>query len=294
MYLIIGGNGFLGNYIIKSILEKTDDRIIATARDVSGLNDSSRLHWQNCSIEKDSMFDSLVEDVRNQADLKVIFLAAYHHPDLVAEHPQTAWNINVTTLSKCINKLYFADKLFYASTDSVYGNSTDGYHFSETDALNPVNIYGRNKCAAEAVVSNYGFNVVRYPFLIAPSLVPGKMHFYDKIVNDLREGRAVEMFSDSYRSSLNFRTAADLMIDLCEINDRKIPSILNVCGDQDLSKYDIGLMIAEKIGVSSKLVKALKLEEGSSIFKTQRAATTLMDNSLVKQILHLKRIDFVI
>lgn len=291
MYLIVGGNGFLGNYIIKSILEKTDDMIVATARNTENTKNSERLIWKTCDIENETQFDKLIASLPDVEHLKVIFLAAYHHPDMVAKNPQTAWNINVTTLSRCLNKLYFARRFFYASTDSVYGNSVDRHHFRETDALNPVNVYGHNKAAAEALVCHYGFNVVRFPFLIAPSLVAGKLHFYDKIVCDLKQGKEVAMFCDSYRSSLNFKTGADLLTDLAELEVRP-PAILNICGDDDLSKYDIGLMIADKIAVSRSLVKALKLQDGETIFKTARASTTLMDNAQIKKVLKIPQIKF--
>ena len=32
MYLVIGANGFLGSYMLKNILEKTNDFVIAVAR----------------------------------------------------------------------------------------------------------------------------------------------------------------------------------------------------------------------------------------------------------------------
>ncbi len=227
--------------------------------------------------------------MKSYDNVKVVFLAAYHHPDLVNENPQYAWNINVTTLSSCVNQLYFVDRFFYASTDSVYGNSIDGYRFKEKDALNPVNIYGRQKAAAEAVVQYAGFNVVRYPFLIAPSLVPGKKHFYDQLVSDLMNGKRIEMLADSYRSSLHFDTAARLLVQLCELPG-EIPSVVNICGDDDLSKYDIGLMIAEKSGVSSELVCPITMLENADIFKSPRAQSTLMDNSLIKKLLQLEAI----
>lgn len=293
MYLIIGGNGYLGRYIIKSILKKTSDVIYVTARNIEHLDNMDRVTWLKCEITNDDDFNKVISKVREITDLKVVFLAAYHHPDLVAEHPQKAWDINVTTLSKCINKLFFAHKLFYASTDSVYGNSINNYHFKENDLLNPVNIYGRNKAAAESIIRYYGFNVVRYPFLIAPSLVPGKPHFYDRIVDKLSQGESIEMFKDSYRSSLNFETAADLLIELFE-SPQQIPSILNVCSDESLSKYDIGVKIAHKLGFSSTLVKGISLNEGGNIFKTKRATSTLMDNTAVKEILGLEKIDFIL
>lgn len=293
MYAVIGANGFLGNYIIKSILQLTDERVIGTARDISKVKDTDRISWVKCDITNENEFDDLVQILSQEETVKVVFLAAYHNPDKVAENPNVAWDINVTTLSKCVNNLYFVDKLYYASTDSVYGNSINGYHFVETDLTNPVNIYGRNKAAAEAIVVNYGFNVVRYPFLIAPSLVEGKPHFYDRMVESLKSGNEITMFSDSYRSSLNFKTAASLLVKLMQLED-DIPSILNICGDKDLSKYDIGLMIADSLNVSRELVKPITMETDSAIFKSARATSTLMDNTLVKRILGIDTIEFEI
>lgn len=291
MYLIIGANGFLGRYCIQSVLERTTENIVATARKIQGLDDTPRVHWVMCDIARESDFDSLLAEIKGCGSIKVIFLAAYHNPDLVAQNPKYAWNINVTMLSQCMNKMSFVERLFYASTDSVYGNSIDNYHFKETDALNPVNMYGRNKAAAEAIVRYLGFHVVRFPFLIGPSLVPGKKHFYDKIVEDLSAGKEVEMFENSYRSSLSFHTAAGLLVDLIRMPQR-MPPILNVCGDKDLSKYEIGLMIADSLQVSSELVKPIKIFENDGVFKTKRAVSTLMDNSLAKEVLHVDRIDF--
>ena len=293
MYIVIGGRGFLGSYIVRSIVKNTDEKIIATARNIEDMKSSEKIEWVSCDITDDAEFDSLIRLVSGEKNIKVIFLAAYHNPDMVASNPELAWDINVTTLSKCINKLRFVDRLFYASTDSVYGNSKDGYRFTENDSLNPVNIYGRNKCAAEAIVRFAGFNVVRYPFLIAPSLAHGKKHFYDVMVEKLKNGEKIEMVSDSYRSSLSFETAADLLIELCESN-KNIPDVLNICGDDDLSKYDIGLMLADKLGVSHDNVIPIKISQGKDIFKSPRASSTLMDNSLVKEILGKEKIKLVI
>lgn len=292
MYVVIGANGFLGRYCIQSILEQTDENVTATARNIQNLEDTDRVHWEKCDIAMESEFDRLLSMIREYDRIKVIFLAAYHNPDLVEANPSHAWDINVTALSRCLNKMTFVERLFYASTDSVYGDSIDHYHFKENDPLNPVNRYGRNKAAAEAVVRYLEFHVVRFPFLIGTSLVPGKRHFYDHIVENLTKGKEVEMFENSYRSSLHFHTAASLLIQLMEMPLREVPPILNVCGDRDLSKYDIGLLAAEKLQVSEKLIKPIKIFENDAVFKTKRAVSTVMDNTLVKKVLQVDRIEF--
>ena len=70
--------------------------------------------------------------------------------------------------------------------------------------------------------------------------------------------------------------------------------MLNVCGDRDLSKYDVGIRIADRLGVSRELIRPIRMAESDGVFKTKRAVSTLMDNALVKEILHLDTIDFQI
>lgn len=292
MYIVIGANGYLGAYIVKNILEKTDDFILAACRSPGENESSKRVLWLSCDVTKDADIQLLNEKyLRHSKSNKIIYLAAYHHPDMVEKHPHIAWDINVTTLSRVINSVENVACFLYPSTDSVYGESFDNYHFVETDALHPVNRYGRNKVAAETITAMYGHHVVRYPFLIAPSLT-NKKHFYDFIVETLLQGKAYEMFSDSYRSSLDFNTAAKLTIELCEkiANEEDVPNILNLCGDKSLSKYDIGLMIADKINVSRELIRPISIASSTGIFEAKRASSTLMDNGLLKKVLNVETI----
>lgn len=288
MYAIIGANGYLGSYIIKAIMSETDDRVIGTELDLTDLHDTKRLHWEPFDVTDPDSADVFLNKLKKYENVKIVYLAAYHHPDMVQKNPAVAWNINVTCLSAFVNRARFAKSLFYASTDSVYGNSVDGHHFTETDPLNPVNIYGHNKCAAEAVVVHSGFNVVRFPFLISPGLT--KKHFYDVIADSIKAGKPFEMYSDSYRSSLSFENAGRLLIRLMELPG-KVPPIVNVCGDRDLSKYDVGLMVADQCGVSRDLIVPVSITKAMENFETARAETTLMDNSLCKKLLGLHSID---
>ena len=293
MYAVIGANGYLGSYIVKNILEHTDEPVIATTREMREVQINDRVEWIAADICNEASVEQLMLRLqREQSPVKIVYLAAYHHPDKVQQNPAFAWNVNVTALSGFVNRAAeFTDCIYYASTDSVYGESVDGYHFTEQDPLNPVNIYGHNKCAAEAVMVHRGLHVVRFPFLISPSLVY-KPHFYDVIVDTVKKGEKMEMYEDSYRSSLSFDNAAYLLICLMEADQSKVPAILNVCGDRDLSKYDVGKMIASREGLDESRIVPVKMEsfrqEG---FVTKRAESTLMDNSLLKKVLSLKEID---
>lgn len=293
MYLVIGANGYLGSYIVKNIIELTEECIVATARNVERVAQAPRISWLSCDVANFSQVDALEEFIKDKSyeKLKVVYCAAYHDPDLVEENPRVAWNINVTALSYFLNKFENVSCLFYPSTDSVYGESVEGYHFKEDDALKPVNTYGRQKIVAEQIVRGYGYNVVRYPFLISPSLSPVKKHFYDKIVSDLLHGNRLEMFKDSLRSTISFNQAARFLIQLMENYSDELPKTLNVCGDDDMSKYDVGLLIADKLKVSRENVVPISINEKNGIFQANRASSTLMDNSVLKKILQIKKIE---
>ena len=294
MYVIIGANGYLGSYMIKHILQDTDACVLAVDRNI-GDSEDSRIQWVSCDITNVDDVTRLNDQyLSKSSDNKILYLAAYHHPDLVDKNPRLAWDVNVTALSRFLNVAENVACLYYPSSDSVYGESLGNHRFVETDSLNPVNRYGRHKCIAETLVTGYGYNVVRFPFLISPSAVPGRKHFYDVIVETILRGETMEMFSDSYRSALSFDTAAQLTVRMMETYREDYPKVLNVCGDEALSKYDIGLMIADQHGVPRELIKPISVNSGSGIFEAKRASSTLMDNALLKQTLGLNEIKLVL
>lgn len=287
MYCIIGANGYLGAYLRKAILEDTSEDILCADLNIPE-EKQERVTWRKCDITDREAVDSLIDHLRTLPDLKILYLAAYHNPDLVEQNKELAWNINITSMSYFVNKASFAKEIYYPSTDSVYGESEDFYHFKENDPLNPVNFYGHNKCAAEAILVHLGRHVVRFPFLISPSLA-GKPHFYDRIVESLKNGQPFEMYEDSYRSSLSFENAARLTIALIEKGNPH--PIVNVCGDKDLSKYDVGLLVAVRERLDPILIVPITMDKKMEGFETKRATSTLMDNSLLKETLGLEYVD---
>lgn len=294
MYCIIGANGFLGSYILKSILNKTQERVVACCRDISLVGDTlkdERITWKNLDICDFDAVNSFCNEYKDE-DKKIVYLAAYHNPDLVEKNPRIAWNTNITALSFFLNAMENVSAFYYPSSDSVYGNSIDGKIFKEDDKTNPVNTYGKQKALAEKIVNTYGYQVVRYPFLIGTSLLSSKKHFYDYIVENLRSGDGMDMFSDSYRSTISFRQAADYLVDLIEIGDKH--PVVNISSDKALSKYDVGIIIAGKLGVDKNLVRAIKVEDSEGIFVAKRASSTIMDNKLLKSIFKLNEISLEI
>lgn len=290
MYVIIGGSGYLGRYCIKNILDETDDTIIATYSSNIPSFINKRLQW----IKLDVCDEKAVKAFSDKVDptYKIIYLAAYHHPDLVAKNPELAYKINITALSNILKQFHNAKCFYYSSTDSVYGEGSLYYKFKELDELHPVNQYGEQKVLAEKICLNNGRNVVRFPFIFGPSLVENKKHFYDKLLLELKSDKSIEMFSDSYRSTLSFQQCAYFLVKIIETFGASKNKIINISGDDALSKYDVGIILAKKYAIPTSFVKAISIDSSSSVFCVKRAKTTLLDNSLLKNLLKIREIKF--
>lgn len=288
-YLIIGAGGFLGSYFIRE-LKNRKHAIVATVRSMEGVPRDDGVTWMQCDVTKTAEVDRLLRHMETLAPYHILYLAACHHPDVVEKDPRMAWNINITALASFLNKAENAANFFYPSTDAVYGEGSLSYAFREEDTLRPVNTYGKQKALAEHLVTDCGYHVVRFPFLIGTSLVPRKKHFFDTIHETITAGKPMEMFDDSYRSTLSFRQAAEFVVDLTELEQKRVPQVLNVAADDALSKYDVGLKIAEKYGLDTKLVCPITVEASGGIFEAPRAATTLIDNTKLKEVLGLPSI----
>ena len=118
--------------------------------------------------------------------------------------------------------------------------------------------------------------------MFSESVSPAKKHFCDTVSESLENGRVIQLSKGFLRSALDYETVAELILKLCELPE--IPAILNISGDESLSKYDLGLMLARKLSADKNLVEASEFW-GEFRSGAERADCTLMDNSLLKKIL---------
>lgn len=288
MYLIIGASGFLGRYCLKNVLENTNEKIIATYSQKCPEFTNPRVEWVSLDVCDTVALKDLAARVDNTT--KIIYLAAFHHPDKVEEFPELAWNINIVALANAVNLFHKAKCFYYSSTDTVYGEGSKNRKFVENDALNPVNLYGVHKALAEKICLAKGFNVVRFPFIFGTSLVENRPHFFDKIKADLEQGKTVEMFSDSYRSTLSFNQCAYYLVSLIEKFGACPEKIVNIAGDDVMSKYDAALALADKYNLDKNLIKPISVNSLNGIFKAKRAASSVLDNGKLKSLLNINEI----
>lgn len=286
--ILIVGCGFLGNYLLKYAVTRTSEPIVATVRDLKNVLPVKGVEYVKCDITKREELVLLSKKVEGES-LKVFYFAACHNIDFVYENPEAARKVNVEALEQFLLTVPGISKLFFASTDCVYGENTESCRaFSESAALRPVNEYGKQKLCAEKIVQSRGFTAVRLPFMLGPSL-SSKPHFYDRVCGELKNNRQVEMIDGLKRSVLSFSQAAKYLFELSCLSD-DLPETVNICSDYGYTKYEVGCLLAKKTGASSSLIKKISEEEGKKFFKDKRASSAVMDNALLKKLLGVEEI----
>lgn len=282
MFVVIGAGGFLGSQLIKSILENTDENVIAAARSENffGFGNDRVVPCIGDVCDRNYL-DRLIGEINNAGNADIIYTVACHNIDFVAENPDVAARMNIQ-IPDCFTKgIKSFNKLFFTSSDTVYGDS-NSHLFRENDELNPVSIYGRQKAEGEKIFNAIGGTALRLPLMFSESVSPAKKHFCDTVSESLENGRVIQLSKGFLRSALDYETVAELILKLCELPE--IPAILNISGDESLSKYDLGLMLARKLSADKNLVEAAEFW-GEFRSGAERADCTLMDNSLLKKIL---------
>lgn len=130
-------------------------------------------------------------------------------------------------------------RLVFVSTDMVF----DGEHapYREDDPTRALSVYAATKRDAErAVLAHPTHLVVRISLLYGPAL-SGRPTFFDDTVTALRTGKPITLFTDEWRTPLDFVTAADALLALCA---SAATGLLHLGGPERLSRWEMGERLA--------------------------------------------------
>lgn len=296
MYLIIGGGGFLGGYLIKNILNITNEKVLASYHSLKEDQISERVEWFHLNLTDQRSLKNLASRLKfykgNGEKITCIYTAGYIKPDDCLKNPEIAIRNNVLAILDFLNEnRKFIDFLVYTSTDFVFDTNENGEPHKETDEPNPINFYGAIKLACEKIVNSYGYNVVRLPFMFGRSLNPHKSHFIEHVERVIKDRDSFEVLCDYYENSLDYNTVAKIIIELLTKFKGQLPvPVVHVCNDDPVTKYEIALAFAKKYNLEASCIKPIKLSECN--FFLAKRGTIKMDNSLVKELLGITQIHF--
>jgi len=173
--LVTGGTGFLGNNLIRYLLE-VDNRVVNYSRHTYATNPLS-----HNDLEKLPNYHSVVGDINNvllladtlrKYKIEIIYhLAASTHVDRSFIYPEEFLQSNLYGTFCILEVLRLMKKkplMIYMGTDEVFGDVPTGF-CRETDMLAPRNPYSASKASAEMYCNAYHHSY-KVPVIIARSM----------------------------------------------------------------------------------------------------------------------------
>lgn len=149
-------------------------------------------------------------------------------------------------------------RLVHVSTDLVFDGEEAPY--DEGALPTPTSVYGETKLAAEReALSAPNSVVVRVSLLFGPTK-NDRIGFFDTQVRALRASETLRLFEDEWRTPLSLRVASE---GLRAIAASSCTGLLHVAGSERLSRWDMGVALAEALGVTApELVRTSRLAAG--------------------------------
>jgi dTDP-4-dehydrorhamnose reductase len=251
--LITGVSGYVGAYLLKELAGKDNEIFgIYNSHPVS----SKDTEFIKCSLTN---FNELTK-IFNKIKPDVVYHLASVTPTRITNEPDGYIELFNNRVTEHLAKLS-ADNdslMIYTSTDLVYA---EGENLKEDESrLNPLTVYAKTKLMGEDSVKDFAKKYI----ILRSSLVYGftlstYTSFFDVVYRTLKEGKEINAFTDQYRKILYTEDAAAMFAKLPDLYKKN--DIINFCGDEYLSRYEMCLQIADAYGLDKNLIRKASCDE---------------------------------
>ena len=222
---ITGANGLIGNYLVQTAPRLAPRwRVRALTRGQFDLLDFAAVRRE---FQKDQP-----QLVIHCAAVSTV-AAAQKNPDLARRV-----NVDVTALLAGLS----ADISFvFFSTDLVFDGRKGNY--DDTDAVNPLHLYGETKAAAEQIVLKNSRHTVIRLSLNGGTSRAGNRGFNEDLRLAWQAGREMKLFTDEFRCPI---FAGETARAVWELVNQSRTGLFHVAGAEKLSRWQIGQLIAAR------------------------------------------------
>ncbi|MBE9111225.1 SDR family oxidoreductase [Nodosilinea sp. LEGE 07298] len=241
--LVTGASGFLGWHLC---------RAAQTTWQVEGTYHRHRPPLLGVALHVIDLIDlrRVASWLTELAPDAVIHTAALSQPNRCEQSPDLSYAINVEA-TRVLAQVCGDRQIPFAftSTDQVFDGQTPPY--SEASIPSPINIYGRHKVEAEALIQALHPTAVvcRMPLLYGPPS-PTAECFLQGFMRTLQSEQPLHLFFDEFRTPAYVEDAAAGLLLALE----KAIGLLHLSGPERLSRYEFGLRMAEVFGLEKNLI----------------------------------------
>jgi len=281
-FVITGGAGFIGSHIAKHLVEKNHDVIVVDNLSRGRLENLSKIKEEIVFRKMDILdFDSLKEVIFNSDGI-------FHQAALTSvpesfTQKEKYHNVNVKGTEN-IFKLAkeFRKKVVYASSSSIYGNTTT-IPIHENSEKNPINPYGVTKLDDEKLAKKYhnlGLSVIGLRYFNVYGI--GQTNDYagviTKFTDQINLNKSPIIFGDGTHTR-----------DFISVEDIAKANLLSMESKTDFSFLNVGTGISTSIKELAEVMIELsgkKMEINYDDLPLGDVKNSLADTSLAKKLIN--------
>jgi len=281
-FVITGGAGFIGSHIAKHLVEKNHDVVVVDNLSRGRLENLSKIKEQIEFKKMDILdFDSL-KDVISNSD-GIFHQAALTSVSESFLQKEKYHNVNVKGTEN-IFKLAkeFGKKVVYASSSSIYGNTTI-IPIQENFERNPINPYGVTKLDDEKLAEKYhnlGVSIIglRYFNVYGVGQTNDYAGVITKFINQINLNQSPIIFGDGSQTR-----------DFISVEDVAKANLLSMESNTDFSFLNIGTGISTSVKTLAEVMIELSgktLEISYDDLPLGDVKESLADTSLAKKLIN--------
>ncbi len=269
--LVLGGSGFVGRSLVNSLNLDVDTKVFYSTRIKEDSNENFKFDLEQ--------LDELEKIIEEKKITILINCIAMSNVDDCEKNSQRAQFVNVEFVKFLVyltNRMKI--KLIHFSTNAVY--SGDEPLYKETSKHNPKNQYGKLKSLADQIILENCENycIARIMTVYGKALKGVRTNPSEFIIERLKKAMPLNLVTDIYNNMLYIDDLVKV-VKYIIIND--LNGSYNISGDQVLSRYEFGCIIAKVMNMDSNIITPCSSELFGEL--TKRAPDTSFDNSKVKE-----------
>ncbi|GAB5523991.1 MAG: dTDP-4-dehydrorhamnose reductase [Roseivirga sp.] len=239
--LITGSNGLLGQKLVKLILDKNQDELIATARGENRLPFAAdRYTYISLDITDETSVTKVISETKPDV---VIHTAAMTNVDQCETERAACWKLNVDATQYLVSACEQTGAFFlHLSTDFIFDGETGPY--DEEASANPISYYGESKLKSEELViaGKANWAIVRTVLVYGIAHDMSRSNIILWVKGSLEQGKPIKVVDDQLRSPT---LAEDLAMGCYLIAQQRAEGVFNICGKDLLTPYEMAIKTAD-------------------------------------------------
>lgn len=257
--LLTGGNGLLGQKIVKRLKDDPEVALFAAGKGHSRLPKSwdHGYVWVTLDITNPQAVDQVMAEIQPDA---VIHTAAMTQVDDCEMDKESCWQANVLATTYIVGACErYQSRLVHVSTDFIFDGENGPY--TEEAEPNPVNLYGWSKLAAEKAVigAKCPWSIARTILVYGIAQDMSRSNIILWVKKSLEQGKQIQVVNDQWRTP----TLAEDLAEGCILMVKKnAQGIFNISGKDLLTPYQMAILSADYFGLDKSLI----MESNSRIF----------------------------